>query len=152
MSIVWKIIRIIALYVVSFFVCVIIAAIALDSLPDALEALFALLAPIAFIWWYEKRRATKISEREVLANSPVPLGREDEQLSQPGAYQPRQNNAELIRAGQQARAELEAAAERRTAEKQTRQSQANQFLNQHSKPKKPKEKPLARSQGWVRKG
>lgn len=152
MSIVWKIIRIIGLYVVSFFVCVIIAAIALGSLPDALEALFALLAPIAFIWWYEKRRATKISEREILANSPVPLGREDEQLSQPGAYQPRQNNAELIRAGQQARAELEAAAERRAAEKQTRQSQANQFLNQHSKPKKPKEKPPARSQGWVRKG
>ena len=152
MSIVWKIICIIGLYVVSFFVCVIIAAIALDSLPDALEALFALLAPIAFIWWYEKRRATKISEREILANSPVPLGREDEQPSQPGAYQPRQNNAELIRAGQQARAELEAAAERRAAEKQTRQSQANQFLNQHSKPKKPKEKPLARSQGWVSKG
>ncbi len=152
MSIVWKIIRIIGLYVVSFFVCVIIAAIALDSLPDALEALFALLAPIAFIWWYEKRRATKISEREILANSPVPLGREDEQPSQPGTYQPRQNNAELIRAGQQARAELEAATERRAAEKQTRQSQANQFLNQHSKPKKPKEKPLARSQGWVRKG
>ncbi|WP_082922301.1 tellurite resistance TerB family protein [Croceicoccus mobilis] len=152
MSIVWKIIRIIGLYVVSFFVCVIIAAIALDSLPDALEALFALLAPIAFIWWYEKRRATKISEREILANSPVPLGREDEQLSQLGAYQPRQNNAELIRVGQHARAELEAAAERRAAEKQTRQSQANQFLNQHSKPNKPKEKPLARPQGWVRKG
>ena len=152
MSIVWKIIRIIGLYVVSFFVCVIIAAIALDSLPDALEALFALLAPIAFIWWYEKRRATKISEREILANSPVPLGREDEQLSHLGAYQPRQNNAELIRVGQHARAELEAAAERRAAEKQTRQSQANQFLNQHSKPNKPKEKPLARSQGWVRKG
>ena len=152
MSIVWKIIRIIGLYVVSFFVCVIIAAIALDSLPDALEALFALLAPIAFIWCYEKRRATKISEREILANSPVPLGREDEQLSQLGAYQPRQNNAELIRVGQHARAELEAAAERRAAGKQTRQSQANQFLNQHSKPNKPKEKPLARSQGWMRKG
>ncbi|MEL7749685.1 MULTISPECIES: TerB N-terminal domain-containing protein [Citromicrobium] len=152
MSIVWKIIRIIGLYVVSFFVCVIIAAIALDSLPDALEALFALLAPIAFIWWYEKRRATKISEREILANSPVPLGRENEQLSQLGAYQPRQNNAELIRAGQQARAELEAAAERRAAEKLARQSQSNQFLNQHSQSKKPKEKPLPRSQGWVRKG
>jgi len=152
MSIVWKIIRIIGLYVVSFFVCVIIAAIALDSLPDALEALFAFFAPIAFVWWYEKRRATKISEKEKLANSPVPLGREEEQLNQPGAYQPRQNNAELIRAGRQARAELEAAAERRAAEKQTRQSQANQFLNQHSKPNKPKEKPPARSQGWVRKG
>lgn len=152
MSIVWKIIRIIGLYVVSFFVCVIIAAIALDSLPDALEALFALFAPIAFVWWYEKRRATKISEREKLANSPVPLGREQKQLNQPGAYQPRQNNAELIRAGQQARTELEAAAERRAAEKQTRQSQSNQFLNQHSKPNKPKEKPPAKSQGWVRKG
>lgn len=152
MSIVWKIIRIIGLYVVSFFVCVIIAAIALDSLPDALEALFALFAPIAFVWWYEKRRATKISEREKLANSPVPLGREEEQLNQPGAYQPRQNNAELIRAGQQARAELEAAAERRAAERLARQSQSKQFLNQHSKPKKPKEIPPARSQGWVRKG
>lgn len=91
MSIVWKIIRIIGLYVVSFFVCVIIAAIALDSLPDAIEALFALLAPIAFVWWYEKRRATKIAERENFANSPVPLGKEDKQPSQPGAYQPRQN-------------------------------------------------------------
>lgn len=152
MSIVWKIIRIIGLYVVSFFVCVIIAAIALDSLPDAIEALFALLAPIAFVWWYEKRRATKISERQNLANSPVPLGKEDKQPSQPGAYQPRQNNAELIRAGQQARAELAAAAERRAAEKQVRRSPPDQFLNQHSQPKKPKEKPPARSQGWVRKG
>ncbi len=60
MSIVWKIIRIIGLYVVCFFFCIIIAASALDSLPDALEALFALLAPIAFIWWYEKRRKSKI--------------------------------------------------------------------------------------------
>lgn len=152
MSIVWKIIRIIGLYAVSFFVCIIIAAIALDSLPDAIEALFALLAPIAFVWWYEKRRATKISERENLANSPVPLGKEDKQPSEPGAYQPRQNNAELIRAGRQARAELAAAAERRAAEKQVRRSPPDQFLNQHSQPKKPKEKPSARSQGWVRKG
>ena len=60
MSIVWKIVRIIGLYVVSFFVCVIVAAIALDSLPDALEALFALLAPMAFVWWYEKRRGSKL--------------------------------------------------------------------------------------------
>ena len=62
MSIVWKIIRIIGLYVASFFVCVIIAAIALDSLADALEALFALLAPIAFVWWYEKRRSARVAE------------------------------------------------------------------------------------------
>lgn len=62
MSIVWKIIRIIGLYVVSFIGCVIIAVIALDSLPDALEALFTLLAPIAFVWWYEKRRNARVAE------------------------------------------------------------------------------------------
>lgn len=56
MPMIWKICRIIALYVVLFFVSVIIAAVVLDGLPDALEALFALTAPIAFIWWYEKRR------------------------------------------------------------------------------------------------
>ncbi|MBN9788497.1 hypothetical protein DMP17_07825 [Pseudonocardia sp. TMWB2A] len=60
MSILWTIIRIIGLYVASFFVCLIIAAIVLDSLPDALEALFALLVPIAIVWWYEKRRSSKL--------------------------------------------------------------------------------------------
>lgn len=60
MLIVWKIIRIVGLYVISFFFCVIIAAIAFDGLPDALEALFALLAPVAFVWWYEKRRKSKL--------------------------------------------------------------------------------------------
>lgn len=60
MSIVWKIFSVIELYIASFFVCVIIAAIALDSLPDTLEALFVLLAPIAFVWWYEKRRSSKL--------------------------------------------------------------------------------------------
>lgn len=68
MSIVWKIIRIIGLYVVSFFVCVIIAAIALDSLPDALVVLFPLLMPIVFVWWYEKRRSMKISADETHAS------------------------------------------------------------------------------------
>ena len=59
MSIVWKIIRIIGLYVFSLIVCVIIAAIALESLPDTFEVLFVLLAPIAFVWWYEKLRSAR---------------------------------------------------------------------------------------------
>lgn len=74
MSIVWKIIRIIGLYVVSFFACVIIAAIALDSLPDALEALFALLAPIAFVWWYEKRRSRKLEIESSAEDGMRPIG------------------------------------------------------------------------------
>jgi len=132
MSIVWKIIRIIGLYVVSFFVCAIIAAIALDGLPDALEALFALLAPIAFVWWYEKRRATKISERKNFTDNPVPVDSEQQQqqLRQPNAYQILQNNAELVRVGQRSRAELETAANRMAVEKLARQSRSNQFPDQ----------------------
>lgn len=60
MSTIWKIIRIAALYVVFFFVSVIISAVALDSLSGTVGALFAVFAPVAFIWLYEKRRASKI--------------------------------------------------------------------------------------------
>lgn len=152
MSIVWKIIRIIGLYVVSFFVCAIIAAIALDGLPDALEALFALLAPIAFVWWYEKRRATKISERKNFTDNPVSVDSEEQQLRQPNAYQTLQNNAELVRIGQRSRAELETAANRMAVEKLARQSRSNQFPDQHSQTERPNRMPPARSQGWVPKG
>lgn len=80
MSIVWKIIRIIGLYVVSFFVCVMIAAIALDSLPDAIEALFALLAPIAFVWWYEKRRTARLEAIQVGSSDELSVIRKPIQL------------------------------------------------------------------------
>lgn len=152
MSIFWKIIRIIGLYVVSFFVCVIIAAIALGGLPDALEALFALLAPIAFIWWYEKRRATKISERKNLKDNPVSLDSEEQQLRQHSAYQTLQNNAELVRVGQRGRAELETAAERIAVEKLEGQSRSNQFPGQPSQSEGSNRMQPARSQGWVPKG
>jgi len=63
MGTIWKIIRIIGLYVVFFIASTIISAILLDSLPDAVEALFILFAPVAFIIWYEKRRAARITLR-----------------------------------------------------------------------------------------
>lgn len=153
MSFVWKILRIIGLYIACFFGCVIVAATALSSLPDALEALFALLAPIALVWWFEKRRAAKFSEQANLeSQSSRPLVGQATDLGEAKSYQPKQDNAELIRAGQRARAELEAAAERRSAEKLVRQSQSNQFLERHSEPKKPEESAPTRSQGWVPKG
>ena len=61
MGTIWKIIRIIGLYVVFFIASAIISAGVLDSLPDAIEALFILFAPVVFIVWYEKRRAAKIA-------------------------------------------------------------------------------------------
>lgn len=63
MSIVWKTIRIIGLYGFSLFVCLIIAA--MGILPAALLVLFVLVAPIAFVWWYEKRRSVKSNPDEI---------------------------------------------------------------------------------------
>lgn len=131
----------------------VVVAIAMTNVPVGFQMLFAFVAPGLLVWWHEKRREKRLAEKNgIEPPSRVALEGESEQLNQPKPYQPRQNNAELIRAGQQARAELEAAAERRAAEKLARQSQSNQFLNQHPQPKKLKEKPPARSQGWVRKG
>ncbi|MCF8709596.1 Tellurite resistance protein TerB [Sphingobium faniae] len=72
MGTIWKIIRIIGLYVVFFIASAIISAALLDSLPDAIEALFILFAPVAFIIWYEKRRTAKIALSTAPArNNPV---------------------------------------------------------------------------------
>ena len=140
-------------YFLFYFACMVVVAIAMTNVPVGLQMLFAFVAPGLLVWWHEKRRVKRLAEKNgIEPPSRVALEGESEQLNQPKPYQPRQNNAELIRAGQQARAELEAVAERRAAEKLARQSQSNQFLNQHPQPKKPKEKPPARSQGWVRKG
>ena len=131
----------------------VVVAIAMTNVPVGFQMLFAFVTPGLLVWWHERRREKRLAEKNgIEPPSRVALAGESEQFNQPKPYQPRQNNAELIRAGQQARAELEAAAERRAAEKLARQSQSNQFLNQHPQPKKPKEKPPARSQGWVRKG
>lgn len=61
MGTIWNIIPIIALYVVFFIASAIISSILLGRIPDAVVALFILFAPVAFIIWYEKRRAAKIT-------------------------------------------------------------------------------------------
>lgn len=72
MGAIWKIIRIIGLYVVFFIASTIISVVILDSLPDAIEALFILFAPVIAIIWYEKRRTVKIAVTSTPAsNNPV---------------------------------------------------------------------------------
>ena len=63
MGAILKIIRIIGLYVVFFIVSAIISASLLDSLPDAIEALFILVAPVVLIIWYPKDQSCKQSSR-----------------------------------------------------------------------------------------
>ncbi|MEM9013008.1 MAG: TerB N-terminal domain-containing protein [Pseudomonadota bacterium] len=153
MSLIWKIIRIIGLYVGSLFFCVIFAAFILDSLPDSLEALFALLAPIAFVWWYERRRTARIAEKaDSGGEGYMPLATGGEPLRQAKPYRPKQNNAELIRAGRQARADLEAAAERRSVEKLARQGRSSPLMDQQLQSKGSRQNPTERSQSWVPKG
>lgn len=69
MGTIWKIIRIIGLYVVFFIGSTIISTVILDSLPDAIEALFILFTPVVFIILYEKRRAAKIAARNKPASN-----------------------------------------------------------------------------------
>jgi hypothetical protein len=72
MGTIWKIIRIIGLYVAFFIASAIISAVILDSLPDAVEGLFILFAPVIAIVWYEKRRTTKMPARNTPAsNNPI---------------------------------------------------------------------------------
>ncbi|MFZ2996374.1 TerB N-terminal domain-containing protein [Sphingobium sp.] len=69
MAILWTIFRIIGLYVGFFIASAILSAVVLDSLSDALEALFMLFAPVLFIIWYEKRRAAKMALRNATART-----------------------------------------------------------------------------------
>ena len=70
MSVLWKTLRIIGLYVAFLLACSIFSAIALESLPDWLEGLFILIGPGLLVWWYEKRRASRIeSSRTNLGNN-----------------------------------------------------------------------------------
>lgn len=131
----------------------VVVAIAMTNVPVGIQMLFAFVTPGLLVWWHEKRREKRLAEKnDIEPPSRVALVGESKQLNQPKRYQPRQDNAALIRAGQQARAELEAAAERRAAEKLARQGRWNQSPNQRLQSEVPREKPLARSQGWVRKG
>ena len=116
MSFVWKIIRIMGLYVGSFFVCVIIAAIALDSLPDALEALFVLLTPITFVWWYERRRNAQMVEKIPPKEGPsLPLSRKIERATNSRLDQSGQFDPDLGKVAQIARPERGAIASSRNA-------------------------------------
>lgn len=149
MSIVWKIIRIIGLYVVCFFVCVIIAAIALDSLPDALEALFALLAPIAFVWWYEKRRSVRVAETSAPEKMQSPqFSREVSASTNPRPDQLAQFDPAFGNVAQ-----ITAEAVRRSAELQRRSDPKEKLSPEARSPKqRSSERPQGNHQGWVPKG
>ncbi len=68
---IWKIIRIIALYVVSFIACVLLADVVLKPVSESLKAIFALFAPVAFVWWFEAGRNARFVRDEAPQPSPA---------------------------------------------------------------------------------
>ncbi|CCA92393.1 TerB N-terminal domain-containing protein [Novosphingobium sp. PP1Y] len=140
-------------YFLFYFVCMVVVAIAMPNVSVGMQMLFAFVTPAFLVWWHEKHRETRIAQNDGLeAPRRIALTSEEEQLSQPKPYQPKQNYAELIGAGRQARADLEAAAEDRSAGRLARQVLSSALLDQQSQPERSHQNSPARSQGWLRKG
>lgn len=130
-----NIVRSILLYIAWFFVCMILVVTVLQFLPDWIEALFALIAPIFAVRWHNKRRRensasnSEVSESRCkrVAGQPdnfrpdeplqaacgtVERGERTSPLPAPTrarsllSSQPNQDNRALIAAGRAARADL----------------------------------------------
>lgn len=130
-------IRIVFLYIVFFVASALIAATALQGWSETAQIAFSYIAPGLAVWWLESRRAQRRNGpthnrplvSEASANHPAKTlaSSEDRTVSMDAKsirsaapYKPNQDNAELIRVGQAARAELEAAALRRKEAKEAR--------------------------------
>lgn len=140
MSFVWKVFRVSFFFAIYFFAALVIVALALQSWSDGSQILFALGAPIALVWWQERRRSRKVTAANNAAKSletpksnPVSAERpnahekrvehERERIREvnaskaPAAVQayspPKQDYAEIVRAGKSAAPALAAAAERK---------------------------------------
>lgn len=148
-----KIVRWLIKYFLFYFLCMVVVVIAMTEMAVEMQMLFAFITPAMLVWWHERRREKRAAEESGLG-SPDQLASLSEVDGYSGAesFQPRQDNGELIRVGQRARAELEAAAERRAAEKLARQVRTSRSMDQPSRSGESKQDPTIRSQGWVPKG
>jgi tellurite resistance protein len=63
-----KIIRIVFCYIVFFFISFVAGGILIHPKSDGLFVLFSFLAPVVMVWWYERRRARRLSNQ--LASTP----------------------------------------------------------------------------------
>ena len=99
-----KPIRWVLFYILYFFVCLLVTAIALRSLSDGMQALFMLLMPAVLVWWQERDRIEKSPEQhfsEPLAAAKQPIAPSstgasfppEQRRSQPPA---RQSGATLV--------------------------------------------------------
>jgi len=139
MSSILKFFRITFFLALYFFLCMVVVTIMLQGWPVGGQMLFAFGTPVILVWWQEKRRSQKVaakvhaegnSETHPPRPEPVPrpsaydkrVERERERTREaiaskaPAAVQayspPKQDYAEIVRAGKSAAPALAAAAER----------------------------------------
>lgn len=134
MASILKFFRIIFFFALYFLLCMVVVTVALQGWPVGGQMLFAFGLPILLVWWQERRRARKalskldtVEDKKQRAHSPntapshskeknvrkppVSLEKQVASPSQPPEF-PKQDYAEIVRAGQSAAPALSAIAKR----------------------------------------
>jgi tellurite resistance protein len=139
MSSIIKFFRITFFLVLYFFLCMVVVTTMLQAWPIGGQILFAFSVPVILVWWQEKRRSRKVAAKAQAEGSSENLPPRPEQVPRPSAYDkriererertreanaskqpaavqayspPKQDYAEIVRAGKSAAPALAAAAER----------------------------------------
>ena len=139
MSSILKFFRIAFFLVLYFFLCMVVVTTMLQGWPVGGQMLFAFGVPVILVWWQEKRRSRKVAAKAQAEESSKNLPARPEPVPRPSAYDkriererertreaiasktpaavqaysaPKQDYAEIVRAGKSAAPALSAAAER----------------------------------------
>lgn len=156
MASILKFLRVTFFYALYFLMCMIVVMVALQSWPDGAQMLFAFGLPIVFVWWQEKRRSRKVEAKALVEESTKIRATQSEPVARVSAYEkrierererareanaiqlssieppkpPKQDYAEVVRAGQTAAPALSAIAKRHeNAQPSSRKSQTNSRKN-----------------------
>lgn len=140
MSSIFKFFRITFFLVLYFFLCMVVVTTMLQDWPDGGQMLFAFGVPVILVWWQEKRRSRKVAAQAQAKGSSENRTYRSEPKVRPSAYDkrierergrtreanvskasaatkayspPKQDYAEIVRAGKSAAPALAAAAERK---------------------------------------
>jgi tellurite resistance protein len=139
MSSIIKFFRITFFLVLYFFLCMVVVTTMLQAWPIGGQMLFAFGVPVILVWWQEKRRSRKVAAKAQAEGSSENLPPRPEPVPRPSAYDkriererertreanaskepaavqayspPKQDYAEIVRAGKSSAPALAAAAER----------------------------------------
>lgn len=139
MSSMLKFFRITFFLVLYFFLCIVVVTTMLQGWPVGGQMLFAFGVPVILVWWQEKRRSRKVAAKAQAEGSSETRTPRPEPVARPSAYDkriererertreaiasqapaavqayspPKQDYAEIVRAGKSAAPALSAAAER----------------------------------------